>query len=1116
LFATGFVLFLIVTPLFISAFRLEKLQVNQSRDLQAPTSTIDLNNIMLNSWKEWDALLTRWLSLNGTLVDPYDYVLRNWGVPSNTSLSGISFYLLALINMYEQASNDYDLSNYYLSKLRAMIQGLIDNPFCYTDVYIGGQGNTNIFHVPSFYSSNSEHAFDPAPTMLTAFASVKLWKSTHSEKFKLLADRVAKESLQLAAVDNSTDLAWSQYYSWGRDENNARQLTWRQAIITCFYTLYGSEIDPIYLTYVNRTLHWQFRAQLPSGGLASSIGETIPDKAYTGIQMFLFTLGYRTSSGQYLGHKTNMTNAILWLQSLPIDFAQMESYAVTGALINSWKANFTVDTRKTITAAYLGLKTLNFTTYGIFTKSGITDGAYGWRWPQPFIVSFLSTYPLPDGAFQPSEIAGLIDYSSVPAEDRDLLYEWKTGYAFDRLRINSPYGSGLYHWSGQGQRETMYFYFGWKKAPPYETPVSIVDNNQYYLNVKSVYTSATIDQQIYANGPATAQVSGTTTFSVLHWSQAKTDITLANSTTVTLNDLANSTFSLGNTFIIRQNETPTQFFFVRSSNSIWTAYNDTSVLQLTTTFTDGSKLLLARLEAPDISVSEAFDLFNYYITYFSQTPITFMQMVESYFQLKNRIGERQYGLPRWRASYENATTKEVKLVALNLPENVNVSDWDFASQHLSAIILGALGVNSILEIYSGYQFFPIQVFINDVNQTGFQGTVWSYDLTTRTFTVDLAFSPSLLKLDVYFLEDSTPPQILSVQRSIQNPEYNDTVTISANITDVTGITHFVSGVGTVLLNYWNRTYWLNITMTLNTNNSLYEVQIPSLPYATLVNYSIHAADRAGNWNQSETFSYVTVDTYPPNITILVQQLLPNRTRVLIPADGEYSSGNATITVYCQEDNLNNMSLFIDDVLAKVWVKNGTQSYWWDTTGLVDGSSHVFELVADDLAGNSAPTTATLFPDNTPSSIGTPYWTPQNPTPGENVTVSVSVTDAASGAEIVALWYSVDKSLYPYPQSMTLKDGIWSGTISGQQNGALIEFFIEVYDKAGNRAQTQSSYKYSVGYSQFPIFLLIFLAVVLMGILVTAGAFVYYRKRQKSRNSKLAKEPANTDSRQAVT
>lgn len=823
-----------VTPSFILATQTDRQQASQFQGLQT-SSTIDLNNMMLDSWRDWDALLTRWLSLNGTLVDPYDYVLRNWGAPTNTSLSGVSFYLLALVNMREQENNSYDLSNYYLSKLRAMIEGLIDNPLCYTNVYIVGQGNINIFQVPSFYSSNSEHAFDPAPTMLTAFASVKLWKSTQNEKFKLLADRVAKESLLLAAVDNSTDLAWSQYYSWGRDETNARQLTWRQAVMTSFYTLYGREIDPTYLTYVNRTLHWQFRAQLPSGGLAPSIGETIPDKAYTGLQMLLFTLGYRISSEQYLGYKTNITDAILWLQFLPIDFAQMENYAVTGALINSWRANFTVDTRKTKTAAYLGLKSLNFTTYGVFTKSRITAGAYGWRWPQPFIASFLSTYPLPDGAFQPSEIAGLIDYANDPAGDQDLLYEWKTGSGFDRLRVNSPYGSGLYQWSGQGQRETMYFYFGWKEEPPYDTPVSIVDNNQYYLNVKSVYAAATIDQQIYASGPATAQVSGTTTFTILQWSQTRIDITLANSTTMALNDLVNSTISLGNTFLIQQNENPTQFFFIRSSNSIWTAYNDTSTLQLKTTFTDGSKLLLARLEAADISVSETFDLFNYYDTYFSQTPITFMQMAEAYSQLKNRDGERQYGLPSWGASYDNATTKEVKLVALSLPEKVNVSDWDFASQHLSAIISGAFGVNSVLEIYSGYQFFPLQVFINDVNQTGYQGTVWSYDPTTRTFDVDFTFSSSPMKLDVYFLEDTTPPQILSVQRSIPNPEYNDTVTVSANITDVMDLMGFGSGVGTVLLNYWSVTYWLNTTMALNTSNGLYEGRISPFPYATSVN-----------------------------------------------------------------------------------------------------------------------------------------------------------------------------------------------------------------------------------------------------------------------------------------
>lgn len=1104
---TGFIVFIIVTPAILSAYKPNQLQTNQ---MEVSASSIDLNDMMLRSWKYWDALLTRWLCLNGTLVDTRDYTLRNWGTPSNISLSGISFYSLVLISMYEQTGN-----NYYLSKLQTIIKGLIENPFCYADVYIAGVGNINVFHIPALYFSEGEHDYDPTPTMLTAFAAVKLWKLTQTEKFRQLAERVANESLLLAAINNSTDLAWSRYYSWGRDINNAKQWTWRQTPITLFYTLYGREIDPTYLTYVNRTLHWQFQAQLPSGGFADSIGETAPDKAHTGIQMMLLALGYRISAEQYVGYRTNMANALFWLQSLPIDFAYMENYAVTAGLINSWKANFTVDLGKAKTAAYLGLKALDFTNYGVFPKSGIdpdngmTYVAYGWRWPQSFMASFLSTYPLPDGSLQTSDITELVD-SSAGTEDQDIVYGWKTALGFDRLRIDSPYGTGLWQWRGTSpQGGALYFLFGWKLDPPFETPVSpsIVDRHRYFLNIKSIYSSSVIDLQVYASGVTTAQVAGATTFSMLQWSQGRVNITLADRKTRVLNDFVpNSSLDLGNAFVIQQTDSPTQFFFIRSSNSTWTTYNQTSLLQLKTTLSNGGKFLLARLQA-EMSASDAFDLFDY-ATYFDQaSPITFTQMVESYVQLKNNIGERNYGTPSWKPAYENATDatgaeeEKVKFIALDFPEIVNLSYWNFTAQNLTATLSGVPGVNSALKIYSGYRFSPLKVFINDVEQNS--GTVWSFDKefpATRIFSVSITFSSPSIKLDVFFSEDTTAPSILSVERSIQYPQYNDTVTISADITDNE------SGVGKVVLNYWNGTYWLNTTMPLNLNNSLYEGEIPPLPYATEVQYTVYAADRAQNGRvRAETYySYVVIDTYQPSVSIFLKHLLPNGTRILKPAEGDYASGTANITVYCQEPNLEKMELYIDNASTKLWTSNETGSYLWNTTALIDGSSHILKVIANDLAGNSANTTATVFPDNTPPLIGIPNWNPRSPAPNEDVTVTVSITDATSGIDSANILYRRTGQGTIQIAKMMFGDGVWSGIIPGQPDEVGIILTIEAFDKAENRAQTQSASSYNVGYSSLPIVLLVIIVGISVGIILV-GAFVYYRKHRKPQNDKLAQE-----------
>jgi len=1068
------------------------MQANQLQDLQAPTSTIDLNNMMLDSWKEWDALLTRWFSLNGTLSDLYDYTPRSKAPPdsSNTTLSGIGFYIMSLVNMYEQTSD-----NYCLSKLRAIVEGSVNNP----DNYVNGGLPKKIFYVPAYYVNGTDFDTNPSLTMAFAFASVKLWNWTGAPAFKQLADKVARESLLLAVVNNATDLAWSQGYYQGRyDVVAAMQGINRQALITLFYTLYGKEIDPTYLNYINRTLHWQFRAQLSSGGLANSIGEQTEHRANTGLHVFLLTWGYQIASDPYLGYLNNIARALSWLQSQLMDFEYMEGYAVAAALINGWKANFTLDNTRAKTAAYLGLKALNFTAYGAFPKPTVV--AYGWRFPQFYLGSFLSSYPLPDGAFGSSQLPKMIDYSGSDPYDKDIDYRWKSGQEFDKFRINSKYGSGL--WQYKGTRKALYFFFGSNEDPLFST----VENNLYYLNITTVYQQFAVDNLIYLSGLAISQVKGTARFTIRQESTEPIDISLDNGTNFALNDYFNSTFSLTNKLILRQHLNPTHFFFISSPSSTWAAQSQTLpdgtvIEELTTTITNG-RVLLSHIPLFNsaMDVSEAFKLFNYYAPFVDQaSTVSFTEMVESYVNLKNLVGERDFGLPLWKAAYENATLHEVKIVALYFPEFVSVLQWNFSNQYLTAVISGIVGLDSALKVYSGYRFSPLQVLVNDSEISW--GSGWSFDSATRTFMVNITLTSPSLRLDVFFAEDKTPPNILSVNQSILNPEYNDTVTVSASVTDNE------SGVGRVLLGYWNGTKWMNTTMTLNTNTSLYDGKIPPLAYATQVQYKVYAADRAENWIPSETYSYTVVDTYPPNVTILVKHVLPNRTIILRSAQGDFVSDNATIAVDCQEENLQKMDLYIDGALVKTWDKNGTRNFRWDTTAFADGSSHVFNVIANDLAGNTANASATMFSDNTPPLITNVDWNPKNPSPGDKVTVTVTVTDATSGVEMVNLWYTNSTFLFSN-QQMTFKDGVWSGIIPGQLDGTKVQLLVEAFDKADNSAKTQSPYTYNVGYSSLPILLLLIIAVSVGGI-ICAGAFLYHRKSRKTQTHKSTPEQPDT-------
>ena len=1016
------------------------------KQTQTSSFQIDLNVMMLDAWEEWDSLLTRWFSTNGTLVDPYDFARRDHGDPSNVTLSGIGPFLLALMNIYEETGN-----HYYLSKLQAIVEGLIDNPLSYRIV----PGFGEIFYVPMYYFDGVEHDNSPVNTMVAAFASLKLWKWTGILKFGQLAERVAAESLSLAAISNATDLAWSQGYYAARNVDNAKLAIVRQAPASLFYTLCGKEIDPAYLDHVRRALHWQFRAQLDSGGFARHIGEATEHKANTGVHILFLTWGNQISSDPFSDFHMNIAKCISWLQLLPIDFDYLQDYAVTGALINAWKANYTIDTAKIKTATYIGLKVLDFTAYGAFPK--VTSTAHGWRSPQLSISCFYASYPLPDGGFEPTQISRLISYSTYVDTDKNIEYGWRTDQGFDRFRVNSPFGSGIYHYSLTEGR-TLYFFFNRDQLPSRST----IENGTYYLNLEHEYASTTVEQQIYTTGLVMSRVSGTASFSITQASQDAIDIVLHNGTKLVLNELCNSTLNLGDKFIINHQANTQQLFFVMSQSSIWTAYNQTywkkGLLQLNTTITNG-KLLLARIVVP-ISIPDVWSLFDIYASYFDQAdPLSFPQMVESYVALQDRVGERRFGLPDWKIAYEKATQEEVKLVAHSHPERVSVTEWTLSDSQLMANISGLPEVTSAFKIYSGLKVSPLKVLVDDVEQQ--LQTDWAFDPETRIATLNLTFSSSLLELSIFSVRDTTPPTILSVEQTVDNPQYNDTVAVRANVLDDE------SGVRTVLLAYSNGTSWLNTTMNLNLDSMFYEGQIPPLPYATVVSYRVHSEDLSRNWVSSENYAYMVLDTYPPVV------------RFVTPAHGSYVGTLAQITTSCHEPNLERMDLYLDDLIIETWLTNGTQQYKWNTTDLAEGSSHILKLTAHDLAGNSANVTAEVLTDPTRPSIGSPSWNPQNPSLGQKVTIIVSVVDETSGVDRVDIWYWYE-GVRPFrlKTSLTLMEGMWIAEIESPQYEVTVYFVIEAFDKAQNGAHTPL-FEYDVIYREPPS--------LRLGILVVIGA-----------------------------
>jgi hypothetical protein len=140
-------------------------------------------------------------------------------------------------------------------------------------------------------------------------------------------------------------------------------------------------------------------------------------------------------------------------------------------------------------------------------------------------------------------------------------------------------------------------------------------------------------------------------------------------------------------------------------------------------------------------------------------------------------------------------------------------------------------------------------------------------------------------------------------------------------------------------------------------------------------------------------------------------------------------------------------------------------------------------------------------DNTPPVIGTPVHTPEILDPGEDVTVSVNVTDADTGVrpDGVILSYSTDdrETWDNVTMSKTTGD-TYEGQIPGLPAGTQVEYKIIAYDNAGNFAIDDNNGQYYVYVvTQVPFWMQwwFWIIVVVVGTVALAGVAYFLKKRK---------------------
>ncbi len=250
---------------------------------------------------------------------------------------------------------------------------------------------------------------------------------------------------------------------------------------------------------------------------------------------------------------------------------------------------------------------------------------------------------------------------------------------------------------------------------------------------------------------------------------------------------------------------------------------------------------------------------------------------------------------------------------------------------------------------------------------------------------------------------------------------------------------------------------------------------------------LNASDKANN-SAEET------------VTVTVDNTLPTAT-VNAPSEGAFLRGTVIIEITGEDVNLDKMKLKINDSVIETWSTGGTHAYPWNTRSRPDSDgTYRITLTVYDKAGNSKETSITTVLDNTLPEIEAPKWKPEEPYIDEQVNITVQVSDSlpSSGIQNVTLWYknATMDDWQPIPMSLNVTSGNWTASIPAQSAETTIRFYIEAFDNAGNKAETDD-YEYNV-IAPAGIPLAWILAIILLILVATATAIYFWRKRRKEK------------------
>ncbi|MHA2024783.1 MAG: S8 family serine peptidase [Candidatus Thorarchaeota archaeon] len=298
--------------------------------------------------------------------------------------------------------------------------------------------------------------------------------------------------------------------------------------------------------------------------------------------------------------------------------------------------------------------------------------------------------------------------------------------------------------------------------------------------------------------------------------------------------------------------------------------------------------------------------------------------------------------------------------------------------------------------------------------------------------------------------DVTPPVIHSVWRDIQYVEYDDTVTIVANVSEGSYPIDVFLRVG---INDSERLEYRMMTLDINGN---YTYSLGTFTYESEVYYSIYVNDTVGSLIESTAISFLINDFTAPSFSNLGINPQPA---------GIGATVSLTIEVFEQVNASGLAGVFfnytLDSWFSQVSVEMIDVGSFY--SGNIPGQSYNttvgYVYYAVDNAGNLDSTSMfnySIIDDNSPM-IGTPVHSPTQPNSTQIVEISVTVTDESSVNSVILGYFN---GSHWNNASMTYNGTYYVADIPGLVKDTQVFYKVYAYDEIGNSASS-SQYSYTV-------------------------------------------------------